>query len=59
VLAQYHVGFAAGDELVPYLAWRGVPVSAASRVGLLRADGARCWRGALSSQKFASASPYG
>jgi DNA primase len=39
VLVQQHVGFAAGDELVPYLAWRNVPASAARRVGLLRADG--------------------
>jgi DNA primase len=28
-----------GDELVSYLAWRGVPVSAAIRVGLLHTDG--------------------
>ena len=39
VLVQQRVGFAAGDELVPYLAWRDVPASAARRVGLLRADG--------------------
>jgi DNA primase len=39
VLSQYRVGFAAGDELVPYLAWRDVPVSAARRVGLLCANG--------------------
>ncbi len=39
VLAQHRIGFAAGDELVPYLAWRNVPASAARRVGLLLADG--------------------
>ncbi len=39
VLAQHRIGFAAGDELVSYLTWRDVPVSAARRVGLLRADG--------------------
>jgi DNA primase len=39
VLAQQRIGFAAGDELVPYLAWRNLPASAAQRVGLLRADG--------------------
>ena len=39
MLVRQRIGFAAGDELVPYLAWRGVPVSAARRVGLLRADG--------------------
>jgi DNA primase len=39
VLVQQRIGFAAGDELVPYLAWRNVPASAARRVGLLHADG--------------------
>jgi DNA primase len=39
VLVENHVGFAAGDELVPYLCWRHVPISAAKRVGLLHADG--------------------
>ena len=39
LLVRQSVGFAAGDELVPYLAWRDVPVSAARRVGLLRSDG--------------------
>jgi len=39
LLVRQSVGFAAGDELVPYLAWRNVPASAARRVGLLRADG--------------------
>jgi DNA primase len=39
VLVQQRIGFAAGDELVPYLAWRDVPASAARRVGLLLADG--------------------
>jgi DNA primase len=39
VLVQQRIGFAAGDELVPYLTWRNVPKSAARRAGLLRADG--------------------
>jgi DNA primase len=39
LLVRQRVGFAAGDELVPHLAWRDVPESAARRVGLLRADG--------------------
>jgi hypothetical protein len=39
VLLQQRVGFAVGDQLVPYFAWRGVPLSAARRVGLLRTDG--------------------
>ncbi len=32
---RFHVGYAAGDELVPYLVWRDLPVAAARRVGLL------------------------
>jgi DNA primase len=39
VLVQQRIGFAAGDELLAYLAWRNVPASAARRVGLLRTDG--------------------
>ncbi len=39
LLIRQRIGFAVGDELVSYLTWRGVPVSAAKRVGLLRADG--------------------
>jgi DNA primase len=38
LLIRQRIGFAVGDKLVSYLAWRGVPVSAARRVGLLRAD---------------------
>jgi len=38
-LIHQRVGFATGDELVHYLAWRDVPLSAARRVGILRADG--------------------
>jgi DNA primase len=33
------LGFAAGDELVPYLKWRGLPISAALSVGLLNRAG--------------------
>ena len=39
LLERERVGYAAGEELVPYLLWRGLPVKAARRVGLLRADG--------------------
>jgi hypothetical protein len=39
VLVQQRIGLATGDELVPYLAWRDIPASAARRVGLLLADG--------------------
>jgi DNA primase len=39
VLERYHVGFAAGDELVAYLRWRRLPLPPAVRVGLLNRDG--------------------
>jgi DNA primase len=39
VVEQAQVGYAAGGELVPYLAWRGLPAYVARRVGLLNADG--------------------
>lgn len=39
VLDRFHVGYAAGDELVPYLLWRNLPVASARRVGLLGANG--------------------
>jgi DNA primase len=39
LLERERVGYAAGDELVRYLAWRRLPIGAARRTGLLRADG--------------------
>lgn len=39
LLDRFHVGYAAGDELVPYLVWRNLPVSRARRVGLVESDG--------------------
>ena len=39
LLDRLHVGYATGDELVPYLVWRNLPVASARRVGLLDADG--------------------
>ena len=39
LLDRQHVGYATGDELVPYLVWRKLPVIDARRVGLLDADG--------------------
>jgi len=39
VLDRFHVGYAAGDELIPYLAWRSLPVGSARRVGLVGAEG--------------------
>ena len=39
VVEQAHLGYSAGDELIPYLVWRGLSVPAARRVGLLVSDG--------------------
>ena len=39
LLERERVGYAAGDELVRYLLWRRLPLDAARRAGLLRADG--------------------
>jgi hypothetical protein len=39
VVEQAQLGYAAGGELVPYLAWRGLPAHAARRAGLLDSDG--------------------
>ena len=35
-LERCRVGYVAGDELASYLRWRGVPIQAARRTGLLR-----------------------
>ncbi len=39
VVERWHVGFAAGGELVDYLSWRNLPVITARRLGLLDANG--------------------
>src|SRR5439155_21912154 len=36
---RHRVGYAAGGALAAYLCWRGLPLAAAGRVGLLRRDG--------------------
>lgn len=38
-MERCRVGYARGDEFAPYLRWRGLPLDAAKRAGLLRADG--------------------
>jgi DNA primase len=38
-LQSYRVGYAAGDELVPYLRWRRLPLGPALRLGLLNHTG--------------------
>jgi DNA primase len=39
LLERYRVGYASGDELIPYLRWRRLPLGAAIRAGLIRTDG--------------------
>jgi DNA primase len=39
LLERERIGYAAGTELVPYLVWRHLPLDAARRIGLVRADG--------------------
>ena len=39
LLERYRVGYAAGDELIPYLRWRRLPLAAAIRAGLITGDG--------------------
>jgi DNA primase len=38
LLEQYRIGYATGDELIPYLRWRRLPLGAAVRTGLLTRD---------------------
>ena len=47
LLDRFHVGYAAGNELVPYLVWRNLPVASARRVGLLEPDGSERLRGRI------------
>jgi DNA primase len=39
LLERYHVGYANGGELIPYLRWRRLPLGAAVRTGLITDDG--------------------
>jgi DNA primase len=39
VVERYQLGYSSGDELVAYLRWRRLPVSAAVDLGLIRKDG--------------------
>jgi hypothetical protein len=43
----YRIGYAARDELVPYLRWRRLPLGPALRLGLLNHTGGSSWRARL------------
>jgi len=47
LLDGFHIGYAVGDELVPYLVWRNLSVASAGRVGLLDAEGRERLRGRI------------
>lgn len=47
LLDAHRLGFASGEELVPYLRWRGLSLGAARRAGLLRPDGRELLAGRL------------
>jgi DNA primase len=47
LLERERVGFAAGGELVSYLAWRGLSAHRARRAGLLDADGREVMHGRI------------
>jgi DNA primase len=47
LLERERIGFAAGGELVSYLAWRGLAPQRARRAGLLDADGRETMQGRL------------
>jgi len=57
VVERAHLGYAAGDELVPYLVWRGASVSAARRLGLLAADGRERLAGRIVFPEFRQGQP--
>ena len=57
IVEQEHLGYCAGDELVPYLVWRGLPVRAARRVGLLIPGGREHLAGRIVFPEIRQGSP--
>jgi DNA primase len=57
IVEQEHLGYCAGDELVPYLVWRGLPVPAARRVGLLIPGGREHLAGRIVFPEIRQGSP--
>jgi DNA primase len=56
-IEQYRVGYAAGDALIPYLRWRGLPISAALRVGLLNRAGWEHFAGRIVVPELSAGQP--
>jgi DNA primase len=59
LLERYHVGYAAGGELVPYLRWRQLPLGAAIRAGLITSDCREVLARRIVIPNFARANPSG
>ena len=57
VVEQYHIGFARGEELVTYLRWRRLPVTAAIRIGLVSRDRQEVMAGRITIPEFAEGNP--
>jgi DNA primase len=52
VLERYRVGYATGDELVPYLRWWRLPLGAALRAGLIDYEGREVLAGRITFPEF-------
>ncbi len=57
VVEQARLGYAVGDELVPYLNWRGLSIRAARKVGLLDVDNQERFAGRIVFPEYRSAQP--
>jgi DNA primase len=54
---SYRIGYAAGDELVPYLRWRRLPLGPALRLGLLNHTGRELLAGRIVVPEFRDGQP--
>ena len=52
ILEAYRVGYASGEELIPYLRWRQLPLSAALRTGLINHEGREVLAGRITFSEF-------
>lgn len=57
VIERYRLGYSSGDELLPYLRWRRLPVAVATSIGLLRKDGSEFMAGRITVPEFRAARP--
>jgi DNA primase len=57
VVEQSRLGYAVGDELVPYLNWRGLSIRAARKIGLLDVDNQERFAGRIVFPEYRAAQP--